>query len=68
MSQDKTFNFLWLNLFLLIYIVNDLDVVNHDNAIVFVTEKNSVMADPRRFYIALPQESFMYYLELTDLK
>lgn len=49
-------------------IVNDVDVVNHDIAIVFVTEKNSVTADPRRFYIALPQENFIYYLELTDLK
>lgn len=49
-------------------IVNDVDVVNHDIAIVFVTEKNSVTADPRRIYIALPQENFIYYLELTDLK
>lgn len=39
-------------------IVNDVNVVNHNNAVVFVTEKNSLMADPRRFYITLPQESF----------
>lgn len=39
-------------------IVNDVNVVNHDNAVVFVTEKNSLTADPRRFYITLPQDSF----------
>lgn len=39
-------------------IVNDVNVINHDNAVVFVTEKNSLAADPRRFYITLPQESF----------
>lgn len=37
--------FLWLNLFLLIYIVNDVNVVNYDNVVVFVIEKNLLMVD-----------------------
>lgn len=47
-------------------IVNDVNVINHDNAVVFVTEKNSLTADPRRFILLYLRKVLTYRLEMTS--